>query len=285
MDVAPETGGAVRQLIWKGLPVLAADPDRTDPVLGMGCFAMVPFANRIRHGRLPGPGGRQLEIKAAGVADPVHPIHGVGWLRTWTVDEVDEAEGRVRLFLDHAGDVYWPWAFQAWLGWSLTEAAFCATLVVSMEEVPSGQPSMPASIGLHPWFPMQNSRFTAPGTRLWAGDADSICSQPVEHAGFDDAAASSLDLDHCLTGWDGEARIALQGHRFLLFATTPEGAASRRPAALHVYAPSGGTRFCLEPMSARSGAFDAEDPVGQGVAMLAPGRHDLVMSMGLVALD
>lgn len=278
MEVSPEIGGSVRSLSWNATPVLATDDTAGHPVLAAGCFAMLPFANRIRDGVVRLPAGERWVVEAGGVADPAHPLHGIGWLRPWQVEPGD-ATG-VFLKLDHTSDAAWPWPFQAHLLFSLKEAAFSATLMLAN----TGSEPMPASIGFHPWFPAATARFSVKADQLWHPDEAGLCVRSERSAGLVDAAPRDRALDACLTGWDGEVEIELDGHRFWMIARTPSGPVPRVPDALHVYTPAAGSRFCLEPQSARSGAFEAEAGQPGGPPLLDPGA-ELVMSISIIALD
>lgn len=279
LEVNPEVGGSVRSLAWAGIPVLAADDTASDPVLAAGCFAMLPFANRIRDGLVRLPAGASRTVTPGGVADPAHPLHGIGWLRPWQVEPTDPSDG-VLLKLVHPGDPAWPWPFQAFLSFRVSDAAFTSTLMLAN----TGSGPIPASIGFHPWFPAATARFSTRARQLWLPDPSGLCTRPEPCAGFEGAAPADQPLDACLTGWTGEAGIELQGHPFLLIANMPSGPVPRVPDALHVYTPTGGARFCLEPQSARSGAFDVEAGQPGGPPLLEPG-DELVMSMAIMALD
>ncbi len=279
MDISPEIGGSVRSLSWNAMPVLASDDTADHPVLRAGCFAMVPFANRIRDGVVRLPGGVHRTVAAGGVADRVHPLHGIGWLRPWQVASAHPTSASLTLI--HDGDAAWPWPFEASLLFGIREEAFSATLMLGNP----GPEAMPASVGLHPWFPATAARFSARAGQLWRPDMAGVCTQSEPCTAIEDMAPSDQPLDACLTGWDGEAEIELHGHRFLLIARTPSGPpVPGVPDALHVYTPAGGTRFCLEPQTARSGAFETEIGQPGGPPMLEPGQ-ELVMSVVIVALD
>lgn len=279
MDVSPEIGGSVRTLSWNGLPVLADDDTAGEPILAAGCFAMLPFANRIRDGVVRLPGGATRTVAAGGVADPAHPLHGIGWLRPWKVETTDRFNG-VLLKLVHEGDAAWPWPFEACVSFDVHESAFTSTLILTN----AGPEPMPASIGFHPWFPAPAARFSVRTQQLWRPDLAGLCIYPEPCPGFERVAPADQPLDACLTGWTGEARLELEGHAFMLIVTTPSGPVPHIPDALHVYTPPGGARFCLEPQTARSGAFEVEAGQPGAPPLLEPG-DELVMSMAIIALD
>lgn len=279
MEISPEIGGSVRSLSWNGLPILASDDGASHPVQAAGCFLMLPFANRIREGVVRLPGGDSRTVTAGGLGDPVHPLHGIGWLRPWQVETFDPARGAL-LKLVHHGDGAWPWPFEAYTSFDVVDEAFLSTLMLAN----TGSEPMPASVGYHPWFPAAGARFTAAGSQLWLPDAAGVCAQAEACAGFENAAPGDRFLDASLTGWDGAVQMQLHGHPFTLVARTPSGPVPRVPDTLHIYTPSGGSRFCLEPQSARSGAFDLVAGDAGGPALLKP-DEELVMSLVIMAPD
>lgn len=275
--VEPELGGGIRSLTFADRPVLAEDPEQPDPVLALGCFAMVPFANRIRDGRLSLPDGSTATLEPHRIADPVHPLHGTGWRARWSVRDTGPDDG-VHLTLSHAGDGHWPFPFDAQLIYRITAELFIATVILRA----TGGPPVPASIGLHPWFPAEGARLSVRAGTLWAPDRNRICSVPAAHAGFSAATVSDLDLDHCLTGWDGAAQVRLAGRAFGIEARSSWPGRSSRTGALHLYIPPGGGRFCLEPQTARSGAFEQPGDSADGPVLLGRLGEDLVQSLRVI---
>lgn len=110
-------------------------------VVGWGCYAMAPFAGRIRRGVLVHDGRRhQLPL-----AMPPHAIHGVTIDRAW--DVVDRADDRV--VLRCAFDSRWPWP-----GHAVQEVRLApdGSGLDARIEVHSERDAFPAWTGFHPWF-------------------------------------------------------------------------------------------------------------------------------------
>jgi len=109
--VTPECGGGLAALRFEGADVMRpADPvalASRDP-LGLACFPLVPWSNRIGHGRF-GFGGHAVALPR-NMGDHPHAIHGHGWRAPWTVEMA--RDGEAILSFDHAPG-RWPWRYRA----------------------------------------------------------------------------------------------------------------------------------------------------------------------------
>ena len=77
----PDLGGAIGSLAFKGHEILRPTPAGASDVLQTACFPLVPYANRIAHGRFTFDGAViQLPVPARFAP---HAIHGIGWQRAW----------------------------------------------------------------------------------------------------------------------------------------------------------------------------------------------------------
>lgn len=137
VTVFPAAGGRLAELRVGDLELLV---DSADDPLGWGCFPMLPFAGRLRHGVLRFDGrSYELPLNMA-----PHAIHGTVTTAEWMVDgaaTADRAVLRVGLGPD------WPWAGHAVHRIALSPNGLDLTLEVHADEAP-----MPASCGWHPWF-------------------------------------------------------------------------------------------------------------------------------------
>lgn len=264
LDAAPERGGAILSLTRAGRDVLRPAPEGATAPLDMACFPLVPYANRIAHGRFAWVGREhRLPRNYPGQA---HPLHGVGWLRPWHVTQTDEAAIAMRL--DHDGDADWPWRFAAEQRLCLTPAGLSAELAIENRD----DAAMPVSLGFHPYFPVATAlRFDA--AAVWLTDASLLPTDAAAPDALGDwSRGGPLEranlVDHCYTGWSGTATIVGDDGETVLRGT---GA-----PALHVYVPPGAGFFCAEPVSALPDAVnrDAADT-------LAPGeRRAIAMRIG-----
>jgi aldose 1-epimerase len=223
-----------------------------DP-LETACFPLVPYANRIAHGRFAFR-GRMVRLARNFGMHP-HSLHGLGWQSRWEIAEVGDAH--VVLAHRYGGEGDWPWAYRAEQRFALTGDG----LEVALTLTNSGDEPMPAGLGLHPCFPVQpETRLTFRAAAMWLADADMLRTESAPPDHFADwtrgarIAGHGL-IDNAFEGWDGAAR--LDG-----LAITARGA-----DALHLYVPPGQGYCCIEPVSHLPDAFNRDLPADA----LAPG--------------
>jgi aldose 1-epimerase len=229
----------------------------------MGCFPLLPYANRIAQGRFAWRG--QTHRLALNFGDHPHAIHGVGWHRPWTVDSV--TADSVRLSLAHLGGPAWPFAFAAEITYALQEDG----LVVTISATNRHTEPAPMGIGLHPFFARAADarlRFAARG--VWVNGADSLPRQHgAEPATWDHSQGLPVAddrLDNCFTGWDTPAQLDAGPVALTLDA-------SGVFPNLQVFTPTGADFYCAEPVSHVPDAINRPDlPSGQAMQVLAPGE-------------
>ncbi|MBX6322502.1 MAG: aldose 1-epimerase [Rhodospirillaceae bacterium] len=239
---------------------------RGDP-LGMSCFPLVPFSNRIRNGRFQA--GRHAVVLPANEPGEPHAIHGHGWQRRWRVAE--RGPDRLLLVYAHAPDA-WPFAYEAWQRFALDGPR----LAVEIGLRNTGAEAMPAGIGLHPYIArVPGLRLEAAVDGVWLSDAEVL---PTAHAAppppaMDIRSGATVDdlvLDNCFTGWDRRAGLAWPGGgaRLGIEATAPLD-------FLVVYSPADRSCLCVEPVSHIIDGFNlaARGVPGTGTRLLAPGEE------------
>jgi aldose 1-epimerase len=261
----PEHGGAIREYISGGLPVLRTTQDACSDPFALACFPLVPYANRIAHGRFVA-GGHTVQLTANWDKDP-HPLHGQGWKRPW--DVVAASASGATLQFTGGGDE-WPWRYRSEQRFQLSGEGLIVSL--SIENL-SGEP-MPAMLGLHPYFPDAAGAWLMARTpRVWMADeaALPVAEVPAPQTwSFEAGRAVALPLlDNCFSGWDGLAVLRWASHTVTL--------RSRNCHHLHVYVPAGGDFFCIEPQTAPVGALNRSDDERP----LVPPGGRLTMDMSL----
>lgn len=158
-EVDADHGGRIASLAVDGVELLVGP--HPDP-MAWGCFPMVPWAGRVRHGRFTFAGvEHQLAINL-----PPHAIHGTGFTRPWT------AESDHRLTVDLQPG--WPFP-----GHAVHEVRLEPDHLALRLEVHADRDPMPASCGWHPWWRRRLSRGgpgepVLPPARMYARDADGI---------------------------------------------------------------------------------------------------------------
>jgi aldose 1-epimerase len=270
--LCPEIGGSIagfrsriddRVMDWlrpTGPEALA----RGDP-LGLACFPLVPYSNRIRNGRFVFE-GREIRLPR-NYGDHPHSIHGHGWQAPWRVGEV-AAQAAV-LEYHHRADA-WPFDYSVRQHVRLDRDG----LTVKLELVNRGDAAMPAGLGLHPYFPRtEATRIVAQVSELWRVDAEVMPLTRVRPEGARDPTrgvfADRVALDNVYTGWDGRATIEWpeRGARLEMTAQGPLG-------FLVLFTPAGEDFLCVEPVSHCTDALNmaAAGAADTGLRVLAPGE-------------
>lgn len=243
----PGLGGAVGSLVFKGQSVLRPTPPEASDVLQTACFPLVPYANRIAHGRFDWD-GKVVQLLVPPRFAP-HAIHGVGWQCAWQVGEA--SDNAAVLSLEAGGDADWPWRFRAEQRISLTEDGLGIDLrLINCDEAP-----MPAGLGLHPYLLLGAGGWLRLATqKVWLSDETLIPLRTAHPSAVCDFAqgtrlpARTL-VDHCYEGWDGSALLQTAGHTVTVKANS---------AQLHIYVPPEGGFCCVEPVTHRPDALNAE---------------------------
>ena len=236
LALAPDNGGAILGWTLGDIPLMQAD------ARGKACFPLVPYANRIAHGRFMWE-GRAYQL-ARNFGDHPHSIHGIGWQRPWVVEVVSETQATLSLVHDGSGDG-WPFAFAAEQRLTLSPDALRIDISVTNRH----NAVAPLGLGLHPFFPRPSGaslRFRAGA--VWLNDPTSLPGRLVkippawDHThGLEVGAAA---LDHCFSGWDRVARLDLGAVALTIEASPAFG-------HLQVYTPLGQAFFCVEPVTHR----------------------------------
>jgi len=253
----PELGGAIAYLTRDGRDVLRRAPDGIDDPLATACFPLVPYANRIAHGRFSFAG--DVHRLPLNFGDHPHSLHGIGWQSPWAMSMAGAADAVMEL--RHVGGDGWPWPFRAEQRLTLDEDGLTVSLLLANES----DRTMPAGLGLHPYFPRDAStRLTMATQRMWQGDETMIPTRAVAAGMFGDwsAGASLPDrlIDNSFDGWTGQAAIdGVDGVTRISAIGAP---------IVHLYAPPGGNFLCVEPVS------HLPDALNQGFAIdtLDPGE-------------
>lgn len=276
--LAPERGGAILNLDWRGLPVLRATPPGATDMLQTACFPLVPYANRIADGRFAFD-GRLVRLPALPRFAP-HALHGDGWLRPWAVLSAQASQAELGLDWSGSGDADgWPWPWRARQTFALTPQGLDVVLTVTN----IGVSSMPAGLGLHPYFPRAaDTRLTLAAQGVWLTDAREIPTRLAPCDAVTDwtegrAVADAPFVDHAYAGWTGRALIQGAGRRVTL-------SAGPNARWVQVYAPLNADVFCVEPVTHRPDGANAPAEEDSGLTRLAPGQT-LSLTMRLTAED
>ncbi len=130
--VSSADGGRLASVEVAGHELLVNDV-RHDP-MQWGSYPMVPFAGRIRRGRLVFA-GREHQLP---LGLPPHAIHGVAYDRHWRVEDATS----ISIDLDDR----WPFPGRVTQRFALDENGLAVSMTLDAQE------PMPATLGWHPWF-------------------------------------------------------------------------------------------------------------------------------------
>lgn len=272
--VSPRLGGA---LAWFGLaddsgiefvrPASArAFAERN--VRLTSSYPLVPYSNRIGDGKFRFD-GLDYSLQQNAPISP-HPIHGVGWLRNWSVTAVERNSVSLAFtHVAHGGSgTDWPWSFGAAQIIALDDTGLHLTLSLTSHD---SRP-MPAGIGLHPFFPKSPKmelRFEAGS--VWLNDVRMLSTErvglPREWNFAMQRPVNELTVDNCFAGWSRAALL-----------TWPERGWGLRLAAgaafghLVVFTSPARDSIAIEPVSHANNAVNlAATRDDTGLVILAPG--------------
>lgn len=139
LELDPDDGARWTSLQVHGLELLtAAAGDAVPAPFASGCFAMAPFAGRVRDGVLTFGGTSHALPPDVGP----HAMHGTVVRSPWRVVRQDDAAVSLQVRLAAP----WPFAGVVRLGLALQPDRLRAVLSLHAEQ------DMPAWLGLHPWW-------------------------------------------------------------------------------------------------------------------------------------
>jgi aldose 1-epimerase len=259
--IAPELGGSIAGLWWDGQPVLRSPaPGTLNSARQSGCYALVPFSNRVAHASLKWQGTSHPLVQN-NAAEP-HAIHGVGWQRPWSVLEEDAQF--VMLAYEHRPDADWPFAFDTSQTFRVSGNSLEMTLGITNQSAAQA----PVGLGWHPYFLKRaDSRISFEATGRWEMGADKLPTHRSPAGGLD-ADCAALDVDHCFDGWNGVAELRDKALRIRVEANL---------SRLVVFTNAARDYIAIEPVShvnnavnlMEAGAASAEE---LGVRVLQPGE-------------
>ena len=280
LELSPAQGARIVSCAWRGREILTrGTPGLWAHEEDAGCFPLVPWSNRIRHGQLRLDKGC-IDLSALKRGSP-HPLHGLGWQMAWTPERI--TQDAVRLTHEYA-QKEWPWTYESTFDVSISGDAL--TLVLSVTN--TSNTSMPAGLGFHPYFPRPaglEAKLAASG--MWETEPSNpgIPVRKRESAVatdvFKDQSLTEVDLDNCFTGWDRQAvlRDNAQGHEVRLTANSALQNAV-------VYCPRNRDFLCIEPVSHVNDATNISDLASsEQMTLLSPGatlRGELTISCALL---
>ncbi len=208
--LAPEAGGRIARIRHEGVEWLVDEQEGGAATIAWGCYPMVPWAGRIRHGRFNFDGRAYALPTNFGE----HAIHGVGFALPWQIDSI--AADSASLSLKLPEDDYWPFGGTATQAIHLTPHSLELRLAVQ-----AGTQPMPAVLGWHPWFRKPDQLLFEPEA-MYPRDEEGIARLPLESASpgpWDDCFINQNDI----TLVYGGQRLTLQSntHHWVVYDAAP----------------------------------------------------------------
>ncbi|MGF6093949.1 aldose 1-epimerase [Pseudomonas sp. 18175] len=264
----PQWGGRSASLTVGTLDVLTPiQANRFDPLHWPrgGAYPLLPYSNRLRDARLT-HGGVTHTLPAHPAAHP-HTLHGVSHTLAW--DVIDHSPTHALLSVDYNGE-HWPWPVRFQQRFDLE--GNCIRLQLSVTNL--GDSSMPAGLGLHPYFQRHPGMTVQCAPKLaWELDADylPIGSALALHEPLRLPADVAHEVAIYASRWDGRAQLDYPQGQLLMQADHTLG-------HLVIFAPPGAPYLCLEPVSHLANAFNQWPE--QGTQVLEAG-HTLSATFSL----
>jgi aldose 1-epimerase len=274
MALAPELGGSILSLDYQGQAVMRRSGGSS--IWDVASYPLVPFSNRIAHGRFSAQGQQVTLAPNFPGSDHPHTIHGFGWLAAW--DVLQRGTNHAKLAYDHpAGE--WPWAFAATQDFTLDDAGLMLTLSLTNH----GDTPMPAGLGIHPYFPRDaETLYHGLHRGEWTNTPDclplSLEEQPHAIDWWHGAPVGDRTVDTAYTGRAGPLTLGWPD-RDLALTITP----SDNLGCTVVYTPHGEDYVCVEPVSHITDAVNRDGDTG--LAWLAPGETMVASIRFAIAFD
>jgi aldose 1-epimerase len=269
LGLVPDMGGSIafaRMGSMDLLRPLSAEAFAARDILGVACFPMLPYANRIAGNEFEFDG--TLHRVKPNLSNVRFNVHGSGWLSRWSV--AARTRSSARLSLDHQ-DEDGPYSYHAEQIFTLSASGF--EISTFMEN--RGRFRMPFGLGQHPWMLRDDDVTVAfEATRFWLaspdGEAGECITVPPE---LDFARPRPLPSgwrDNCYGRWRGAFELCYPSRGFMLRAE-----ADPLFGHLMFYADPSKPYFCLEPQSNASCAFNQPQSRGEelGIVVLEPNQR------------
>jgi aldose 1-epimerase len=269
----PQAGGRVSALRLARpsggvMDVLFPYPeDFFDPVRWAkgGIYPLMPYSNRIANASLL-VNGKPVALLPHPDAAP-HSLHGNAHALAWRLVRADASSAV--MVLDALPSPAWPWKYAGRIDIELTPMQLSMGIEIRNDD----DRSMPAGIGLHPYFRHQQDALIGyHAATVWPTTPEFLAVAPrppqADEISQPARALPAGGLTRYVGGWDGKALLDL-----------PEGACLRIDADpvfshLVVHRPDNLAYLCIEPVSHVADGFNlaARGVPDTGTRLLAPGE-------------
>jgi len=213
---------------------------QADNVLDSCNFPLVPFSNRIKNGMFNWQ-GEQIRLPLNMLPEK-HAIHGHGWRASW--DIIEKNDTSVLMQYHHKAD-QWPFSYLVKQRISLQQGELKIELFLKN----TGLKTMPAGLGLHPYFTRtKQSCLITDVDEMWAVDDEclptNIINAPADLSSIKGMSINENSLDNALIGFKQEAKVDWPEWGMQAKIST-----SNNCKFLVVYSPENEDFFCVEPVT------------------------------------
>ncbi|MEL7546023.1 MAG: aldose 1-epimerase [Pseudomonadota bacterium] len=261
LSLAPEIGGSVASLVWRGQNLLRTAPTQSDAIdpRDMAAFPMVPFVGRVPNGVFVW-NGNSIRLPANMPPEP-HAIHGFGWQTEWETTHV--SANAITLCHEHSTGA-WPWEYVATQHFQVDPNRLQITLALWNQSTET----MPAGLGWHPYFPKAGALLHMQTEEEWIPASSYAPTKAIAvHAERDFSKSRilrGLDIDHVFSISAPEINLSWPTYELQLNSASPISFAT-------VYAPSEADFFCVEPITHVPGALNGSVPLSNtGLRLIEP---------------
>jgi aldose 1-epimerase len=174
VQVAPGAGGRIAQITCDGLDWLCGHAPGNEAAIAWGCYPMLPWAGRLRHGQFRFD-TRQIQLP---VNLGAHAAHGIGFVLPWQVQAQSAATLQMSLQLPR--DERWPFGGTAQQRIAVADRSVRLELSLTAQEQAMPRPVL----GWHPWF-VKPERLDFLPTRCYPRDAQGIATRPLVEPPWD----------------------------------------------------------------------------------------------------
>lgn len=232
--VAPQHGGRIAQIVFHGSRVLCDDDGRQpNRALLWGCYPMVPWAGRLRHGTFVLDGTTHVMP----INEPPHALHGLTLDTEWNMVEVSSTS--VTMLTRLSGIA--PFDAECEHRVNIDDGGVTSTLTLR-----SLGPVFPGMVGWHPWFSRAFSHDASFEAMLRRDSDNIVTTSRVEPA----PTLFNSPLDDCFVGARQPPRISNGNDTIDLSSDCNHWMVYT--GAAHA--------FCIEPMSGPPNCLDESHP-------------------------
>ena len=277
LQVVPDIGGSIIDFSvhhtnqW--IPIMRKGESPLTKSSNASSFVLIPYSNRIRDSRFSFQ-GKEYQLREA----DKHAIHGNVRDRALKVEAHSDNMIVMSFHSTEIPDINFPFPFSTSLKYSLEDS----TLWSQIDITNTGQTSMPAGCGFHPYFNRRISGSTSevelqvtvsgvyPGeTPLPTGPAVPISSEQNFHT----QRTLNVALDHCFAGWNREAILEWPGSGIRAHFHADPGLEH-----IIVYSPAGKEFFAVEPVTNANDGFNLYDKGDKNCGVVVLGPHETLQA-------